>query len=149
MPPTRWLQRRVWKAGAPGGFRSRFGWQGRATGPAGFEKLVVIKRVLSQFLSDPRFTSLFLQEARLSAQLRHPNIVQIFDLGKTEDGYFLCMEFVDGPNLREFIEVRRRRQIQVPLGAAVWIAAKVFSALDYGHERAESGGLRLKSFIGT
>lgn len=113
-------------------------------GPEGFEKLVVLKRVLAQFSSDSRFSLLFLQEARVSAQLRHPNIVQIHDFGKTEDGYFLCMEFVDGPNLREFMEVHRERQIPVPLAAAVWIAAKIFGALDYAHERAESGGVRLR-----
>lgn len=112
-------------------------------GPEGFERLVALKKIVPQYAADPRFTFLFLQEARIAAQLRHPNIVQIHDLGETEEGYFLCMEFVDGPNLREFLEAHRSRGVPVSLGAAVWIVAKVLSALDYAHERAVSGGMRL------
>ncbi len=112
-------------------------------GPEGFEKLVALKKIVPQHAADPRFTFLFLQEARVAAELRHPNIVQIHDLGEAEDGYFLCMEFVDGPNLRDFLDAHRHRELPVPVGAAVWIAAKVFAALDYAHERATSGGMRL------
>jgi len=110
-------------------------------GPEGFEKLVVIKRLLPQFSSDPRFVATFLNEARLAARLRHPNITQIHDLGKMGDTFFLCMEFVDGLNLREFILAHDRPPGRpIPIPAAVRICAKIFSALDYAHDRAEDDG---------
>ncbi len=110
-------------------------------GPEGFEKLVVIKRLLPQFSSDPRFVSTFLNEARLAARLRHPNITQIHDLGKIGDTFFICMEFVDGPNLREFIRAYDTPPGDpIPIPVAVRICAKIFSALDYAHDRAEADG---------
>ena len=109
-------------------------------GPEGFEKLVVIKRLLPQFCSDPRFIANFLNEARLAAQLRHPNITQIYDLGKMDETYYICMEYVDGPNLREFIRAHNQATEPLPISAAVWICAKIFNALDYAHERAETEG---------
>lgn len=112
----------------------------KRVGPEGFERLVVIKRILPQFCADSRFVAIFLNEARLAAQLRHPHITQIFDLGKLEGTFFICMEYVDGPNLREFIQASAGRGSPLPISAAVWITARVFSALDYAHERAEAKG---------
>ena len=72
----------------------------KTDGPMGFEKLLVIKRILPHLAEDPQFVEMFLGEAKLAAQLNHPNLVQIFDFGRAEGSYFIAMEYIDGPNLR-------------------------------------------------
>src|SRR5580658_10458385 len=64
----------------------------RLQGSMGFEKLVVIKRILDSYAEDPDFVSMFLDEAQIASQLNHPNIVQIYDLGDEEGTYFIAME---------------------------------------------------------
>ena len=80
----------------------------KAEGPMGFEKTLVVKRILPHLAEDPHFVEMFLDEAKLAAQLNHPNIVQIFDFGEAEGAYFLAMEYVDGPNLRALARARPR-----------------------------------------
>ncbi|MFY2560584.1 protein kinase domain-containing protein [Corallococcus terminator] len=76
----------------------------KAAGPMGFEKTLVLKRILPHLAEDPAFVEMFLGEARLAAQLEHPNIVQIFDFGEADGSYFLAMEFIDGPTLRRLVK---------------------------------------------
>src|SRR5262245_14570086 len=71
-----------------------------STGLEGFRKQVAIKRVLPHLGRNAKFISMFLDEARLSAQLSHANCVQVFDIGVRDDAYFIVMEFVDGANLK-------------------------------------------------
>ncbi len=72
----------------------------RAAGPGGFEKTLVVKRILPQFAERPSFVRMFFAEARIAAQLTHPNIVQVFDFGEDEGSYFIAMEYIDGVTLR-------------------------------------------------
>src|SRR6059058_1751186 len=73
---------------------------GRQAGMEGFEKLIVLKRIRPELSSDPNFVNMFLNEARVAARLNHPNIVQIFELGKVDKQYFIAMEFIHGEDLR-------------------------------------------------
>ncbi len=66
----------------------------------GFEKQLVIKRILPHLAEDPQFVAMFLAEAKLAAQLNHPNLVQLFDFGEAEGSHFIAMEYIDGPSLR-------------------------------------------------
>src|SRR5436190_441733 len=93
----------------------------KATGPMGFEKTVVLKRILPELLEDPQFLQMFLNEARLAAQLSHPNIVPVFDFGEVDGVYFLAMEYIDGPNLRALSTHahKARRPIPFPLCAKI------------------------------
>src|SRR3954447_9919992 len=68
----------------------------RVVGEAGFEKPCVVKRVLPHLAIDQSFVTMFLDEARIAARLNHPGIVQIFDLGREADSYFLAMEYLAG-----------------------------------------------------
>ncbi|NQW63576.1 MAG: protein kinase, partial [Deltaproteobacteria bacterium] len=74
-------------------------WLATTQGPAGFQKDVVIKRILPQFATDATFVEMFLDEARLAASLSHPHIVSIFNLGQDGDSYFIAMEFIEGYDL--------------------------------------------------
>ena len=71
-----------------------------STSIEGFERAVAIKRILPSLTQNQKFLGMFLDEARLSMQLTHANIVQILDIGKVEDTFFIAMELIDGWNLR-------------------------------------------------
>src|SRR3981081_2034851 len=96
-----------------------------STGLEGFRKQVAIKRVLSHLGRNSKFISMFLDEARLSAQLSHSNCVQVFDIGVRDDAYFIVMEFVDGANLKAIIEHIKKTGRDFPVEAAVCISLEL------------------------
>ena len=111
----------------------------RQSGPAGFEKECVIKRILPSLAADQQFVNMFLDEARIAARLSHPNIVQIFDLGSIGEGdYFLAMEHVHGVDLQQIEEAEAQRGGRIPLSIAVRIASNVAEGLEHAH-RATDG----------
>jgi eukaryotic-like serine/threonine-protein kinase len=112
----------------------------RARGTAGFEKLVVLKRILPHVAEDPMFVRMFLDEARLAATLQHPNIADVYDVGESDGGYFFTMEHVHGQDVRAIRIAERNRQQRVPLGVALAIVHGTLSALDYAHEKAGADG---------
>ncbi|MFT3710083.1 MAG: serine/threonine-protein kinase [Archangium sp.] len=114
----------------------------RAEGPGGFAKKCVVKRILPHFNDDPRFTEMFLGEARLAAELNHPNLVQIFDFGQHNGQYFLCMEFIDGPNVRVLNQAARRDFGAMDFAVAARLISTAAEGLHYAHElRDEAGNL--------
>ncbi|ABF89972.1 serine/threonine protein kinase Pkn6 [Myxococcus xanthus DK 1622] len=104
----------------------------KAAGPRGFEKTLVLKRILPHLAEDAAFVEMFLGEARLAAQLEHPNIVQIFDFGEAEGSFFLAMEFIDGPNLRKL--VKRAAEEALPPAFCAKVVAAAAEGLAYAHE---------------
>ena len=103
-------------------------------GLQGFRKQVAIKRVLPHLSEKKKFISMFLDEARLSAQLSHSNCVQVFDIGVGDNVYFIVMEYVDGANLKAVAEMMKKSNTQFPLAAAVYIAVEICKGLAYAHE---------------
>ncbi len=79
-----------------------------APGPAGIEKLLVVKRLHSHLTGDPMLVSSFLDEARLSMALNHPNIGHTFDVGEVDGRYFMVMEYIDGQNLGVVLRIAKR-----------------------------------------
>ena len=108
--------------------------RGRAVAAGGFEKPVAIKRILPHLSEDKRFVELLVAEAKILSQLRHRNIVQIYDLGLGADGqYFLVMEFVTGTDLGAVYERMESEQRRMPVDLAAHICAEVCDALDHAH----------------
>src|SRR5215510_1728055 len=91
-------------------------------GLQGFKKQVAIKRVLPHLSEKKKFISMFLDEARLSAQLSHSNCVQVFDIGVGDNAYFIVMEYVDGSDLKAVIDYLRAAGRVFPVEIAVLIA---------------------------
>ena len=112
----------------------------RARGTAGFEKLVVLKRILPHVAEDPTFVRMFLDEARLAATLQHPNIADVYDVGESEGAYFFTMEYVHGHDVRSIRIAERNREQRVPLGIALAIVHGTIAALDYAHEKTGPDG---------
>jgi serine/threonine protein kinase len=103
-------------------------------GLQGFRKQVAIKRVLPHLSEKKKFISMFLDEARLSAQLSHSNCVQVFDIGVGDNAYFIVMEFVDGANLKAIAESLRKGGKELPVQCAAFIAHEICKGLAYAHE---------------
>ena len=111
------------------------------SGPSGFEKKLCLKTILPHRAMDERFVEMFLDEARTAAKLSHPNLVQIFGLGREDDTYYIAMEYVEGVPLSLLSE---RLNTHPPCRDS-WIAARLISrlagALDYAHRFQDDGAV--------
>jgi serine/threonine-protein kinase len=108
---------------------------------AGFEKLIVIKRILPSMNQDRAFIDMLLHEARVTATLSHPNIVHIFDVGQTNGQFFIAMEHVHGEDLRSIVRQMRRVGVkEFPMEHALGIVLGTCAGLAYAHEKKELDG---------
>jgi serine/threonine-protein kinase len=110
------------------------------TALAGFEKLIVIKRILPNLSREARFVEMFLDEARIAATLNHPNVVQIFDLGRIQGQYFIAMEYLPGESLSTIIRGCRRRKIRIPPELAAGMILQAAEGLHHAHTRTARDG---------
>src|SRR6478672_9391097 len=94
---------------------------GRLLGAAGFARTVAVKRLHPQFAKDPEFVSMFVDEARLAARIRHPNVVQTLDVVQVEHELFLVMDYVHGDSLANLLKKAQARGLKVPMRIAVTI----------------------------
>ncbi|HMI87246.1 MAG TPA: protein kinase [Polyangiaceae bacterium] len=113
----------------------------KSFGVEGFEKILVIKRILPELARSKRFSDLFVHEAKLSVRLSHANIVQVFDLGMVEQTggptYFIAMEYVAGLDLATLLARCRDLKMPLPPGMCVYVAAEVAKGLDHAHRRRD------------
>ncbi|MGC8928172.1 MAG: serine/threonine protein kinase, partial [Myxococcota bacterium] len=115
----------------------------KQVGIEGFQKLIVIKRILPHLSSDKEFVNMFLDEARMAAQLNHPNIVQIYDLGVIEGSYFIAMEYIDGVDISSILKKGREKKNFLRLGWILKIISQVCEGLYYAHTLKDSNGIPL------
>ena len=116
----------------------------KAISVSGIEKEVAIKRIMPALAKRPKFIKMFLDEAKLSMDLSNANIVQVFDVGRAQDTYFLVMEFVDGYNLRRVVQKVAELGIRIPTNIACFIAGETLKALAYAHEKKGPDGRSLR-----
>lgn len=109
-------------------------------GPHGFAKKVALKRILPELAQDPRFVAMFCDEARISAPLCHPNIVQVIDFGESQGELFMAMEYVEGVSLAKLLRYVAGRRERFPLAAALFIAHEVLTGLSFAHEACDENG---------
>ncbi len=112
-------------------------YRGKLRGAGGFEKQLAIKRILPHYSSNEEFVRMFEFEARLSSQLTHANIVQIFNFQKISGAYLLTMEFVNGKNLRQFVNKVKKTNYSLSVACAVYVINEVCKGLDYAHSRRD------------
>ncbi len=126
---------------AAGGMAEVF--KARMRGEEGFEKIVAIKRILPHMADNDDFITMFVDEAKLAAQLTHNNIIHIYDLGKVEQYHYIAMEYVEGKDLRSILKLGSERDFALPPELALFVASKIANALDYAHRRLGIDGKEL------
>ena len=115
-------------------------YRARMKGLEGFQKIVAIKRILAHLTDNDEFVTMFVDEAKLAAQLQHPNIIHIYDLGKIERSYYIAMEYIDGKDLRTILRALDDKRSRLPLGLALFIGSRLAAALDYAHRKKDLQG---------
>jgi len=118
-------------------------WKARMKGVEGFQKTVAIKKILPHLTDSTDFVTMFIDEAKLAAQLNHNNIIHIYDLGKIGDDYYIAMEFVEGKDLRSILNAARAQDRPLPLGLALLVASRLAGALDHAHHKKDFEGREL------
>lgn len=111
----------------------------RVGGVEGFSRRVVVKRMLPQLAVREDFVNMFLDEARLAANLIHPNIVQVFNLGEVDGSYFMAMELIDGPHLGALFAHSLRQRRPLPIELCVYMVARAADGLDFAHNHIDPG----------
>jgi serine/threonine-protein kinase len=112
----------------------------KITSSHGFEKILVVKRILPHLAADPGFVTMFIDEAKLTAQLTHPKIVQILDFGEVGGQYFTALEFIDGFDALGLLRIAAQKKVRVPPALAVFIIQETLEALDYAHNARDMDG---------
>ncbi len=112
-------------------------------GPSGFAKRIALKVIHPQLAQRREFLQLFIDEAKLSANLMHGNIVQIYQLGEVNDQYFIAMEFIQGPTLRSVIDRHNELGRPIPATMVAYIGSRLCRALDFAHNAVGPDGRRL------
>ncbi len=115
----------------------------RRRGAVGFEKTLVVKRILPQLAGDPSFVKMFIDEAKLSAELHHPNIVEVYDLGEIDGRLYIAMEYVAGKNLHEVLRAAAAAAAPLEWTMAAHLARETARALHHAHEHRSPGGAPL------
>jgi TonB family protein len=112
-------------------------WKARMRGVEGFQKIVAIKKILPHLSDNQDFIEMFIDEAKLAAQLNHNNIIHIYDLGKIQSSYYIAMEYVDGFDLKTILKRAQDRDQPMQVELALFIASKIAAALDYAHRKRD------------
>jgi serine/threonine protein kinase len=142
-PTTRLIGRyAIYQAIASGGMATVF--LGRLMGPVGFARTVAIKRLHAHYASDPKFVTMFLDEARIAARVRHPNVVPTLDVVATNGELFLVMEYVHGESLGRLMRAAVEQGSAIPVPIVVAIMSGVLQGLHAAHEAKSERGVALQ-----
>src|SRR5262245_25056108 len=109
-----------------------------ARGPAGFDKLVVVKQIRPELAWDQEFIKMFFDEARIAARLSHRNVVHTYEVAEENGAYILAMEYLEGQTLGELL--RRASRDKIPLDLHLWMITQVLAGLQYAHELRDYDG---------
>src|SRR5678816_989563 len=112
----------------------------RLTSIGGFQKHVVLKRILPQFARDADFLRMFFQEARTAATLEHPNVAQVYDMGEERGVHFFAMEYLHGEDCRGLVRALQQRRQALPLEHAIAIVIGAAAGCHYVHEQRDVDG---------
>ena len=126
---------------AVGGMAEVF--KARIFSEGGFQKLLVIKRILGHLGGNEEFVDMFIDEAKISVELQHPNIVQVYDFGKIRDNYFIAMECIEGKDVKGILRKLAERRKVLPVEYAACIAHEMCKGLDFAHKKHNLQGEHL------
>jgi serine/threonine protein kinase len=110
----------------------------RQSGLAGFEKELVIKRILPRYVEHTKVVKMFIDEARIAASLNHPNIVHIYDIGQQDGSWYIAMEYIHGENLWSVARRGIEAKNFLPLEHAIKVVSMVCEGLEYAHAKTDN-----------
>jgi eukaryotic-like serine/threonine-protein kinase len=113
---------------------------GRFSGPEGFERPIVIKRILPHLARDKEVVQMFLDEARIIARIRHPNVVQVHELVREDGELFMVMEYLEGESASGLIRRLAAKGEQLDTGLAAYIVASACAGLHAAHQLKDEDG---------
>jgi serine/threonine protein kinase len=116
----------------------------KLVGIEGFEKTVVIKRILPHWSANANFVAMLVDEAKIMVRLGHERIVQVYELGREGDNYYIAMEYVPGTDLRHLTDQARRMHLSLKMQEAIFIVSEVLRGLDYIHKQKDEYGRNLQ-----
>ena len=119
-------------------------YRAQRTGVAGFERTAVVKRILQPYNDDPNFVSMFINEAKIAAQLTHPNIAHVYELGEVDGEYFMAMEYVKGKDLLHVLRYLAKQnpdRRHLPPEVAAFVARETCRGLAHAHEHTDDRGI--------
>ncbi|MCA9666719.1 MAG: serine/threonine protein kinase, partial [Myxococcales bacterium] len=106
----------------------------------GFEKPIVIKKILPDLAADQEFLQLFIEEAQIAIKLAHSNIVPVYEVGMAQSQYFLAMQYVEGRDLRALLTRANEHRRNLTPDLALFIAREIANGLAYAHRRTDEHG---------
>jgi serine/threonine protein kinase len=112
----------------------------RQTSVHGFEKMLVVKKILPHLRTQDRFVDMFLDEARLAARFNHPNVVQIYDLGQEGDIFYIAMEYIHGEDIKSIVRRCAKIKKRIPIEHIVKTFSGVLDGLNYAHNQRDLDG---------
>jgi serine/threonine-protein kinase len=116
-------------------------WRGRMYGEHGFSRTIAVKRLLPAVAEDEPAVAMFAEEARIVSELRHPNIVEVYDFCRDDlDRYLILMEWVDGVDVRRWVHAHARAGTRTPWTIATFIATEILRGLGAAHDRTDAAG---------
>jgi hypothetical protein len=115
-------------------------WRAKTFGAGGFERIVAIKRILPNIAEDEEFITMFIDEAKITVQLNHANIAQIYELANLSNSYFIAMEYVSGKDMRAVFDRCRKRGEPAPIPLTCYVIAQSCEGLDYAHRAKDKQG---------
>ncbi len=115
-------------------------WRGKTFGAGGFERVVAIKRILPNIAEDEEFISMFIDEAKITVQLNHANIAQVYELAQISNSYFIAMEYISGKDMRAVFDRCRKKGEPAPIPLTCYAIAKCCEGLDYAHRQKDRQG---------
>ncbi|MFY3746115.1 serine/threonine-protein kinase [Anaeromyxobacter sp. Red801] len=119
-------------------------YRARVPGAGGFEKELVVKRILPARAQDHGFIKMLVNEAKLTVQLTHSNIAQVYECGKIDGNYFISMELVNGVSLKEMMQAFARAGAQISPEQAIYMVLQLLTGLDYAHKKTDAQGQPLQ-----
>ncbi len=115
-------------------------YRAKVLGAGGFEKELALKRILAYRSQDDSFIKMLVNEAKLTAQLTHSNIVQIYECGAVDGTYFIAMELVHGVSMKEMVTAFARTETRLTPEQAIFIVLQLLQGLDYAHRKTDASG---------
>ncbi|MCB9727505.1 MAG: serine/threonine protein kinase [Deltaproteobacteria bacterium] len=119
-------------------------YKARVAGPDGFEKILVVKKILPAYAQNRAFILMLIAEAKVSSVLQHANVVQIFELGEIDGQYYIAMEYVDGADLLAILTECTRQRRRIPAEIAMFIVSEICKGLAYAHSATDTKGRPLR-----